>query len=1529
MRWKHAVPTLVAALLAAACNSDRVNPVGPRSRASFAGGGSTGVDLDQWANGVPPSTAAMWQNGDLNGNNSVYGEDKVVPFRLAIEGLDANQHFITIQYDFTASGHKAYDFLTSADATETTIFSQICGVGGGGVSTLCGSSTGAMPASVPHVDIPYLEDTFAGPTGKTVDGAIASASGAGSRTIRFYGIGNANQVSLSQMAHTGDFTGNSEAQFLVTFTPDVAGPVLIVWGGHLAESGYWDGTPNGASTISGAPWHMRTLNLDGGGGANQDRSIQPSAIVPPVLSITKVADPVGPVNAGTDIGFDIVATNSGPGTAFNVAISDALPGHAGISWSTSTTGCSVTGTAPSQTLSCLVPVLLSTAGANTFTANVTSHTTAEACALITNDGATVSAANAPTPKTSGSASVQVNCPNLGILKTAKPAGPVSAGDNIGFEIVISNTGAGAATNVGITDPLPSVGGTWTISSQTASACSISSGTLTCTGINLAATTGTYTVDVTSATTASACGVVNNTATITGTNKTSSASVTVNCPSLSITKTADASPVSAGSQIGFTVTVSNAGPGTAKGVSVSDPLPSGLAWSISGAANGFSISGGTLSFGPSDIASGASATVHIVATTTGSSCATIPNTATASLTNGTAPSPAQASIVVQCPSLSITKTADAAIVSAGSPIGFTVTVSNAGPGTAKSVSVSDPLPTGTGISWSISPASTGWSISNGNLVLASTDLASGASTSVHVVSNTTGGSCGIYTNTATASLTNGTAPQPASASTTVQCPNVSITKTADALTVNAGSQIGFTVTVTNSSAAGTGTATGVTVNDPLPTGTGISWSISPSSTGWSISNGTLLLASTDLVPGASTSVHVVSGTTGGSCATYNNTATVSLTNSSGHPSASASTTVQCPTLTITKTADNATVSAGSPIGFTVTVKNTAAAATATGVTVNDPLPTGTDINWVIDPASTGWSISGGSLILSSTDLAGGASTSVHITSTTTGNSCKAYSNTATASLTNGTAPQPVTATTTVQCPNLSITKTADNATVSAGSSIGFTITVSNSSASGTGTAKGVTVSDPLPTGTGINWSIAPASTGWSITSGTLILSSRDLAPGASTSVHVTSPTTGSSCQQYNNTATASLTNSSAHPQASASTTVQCPNVSLVKVADAAAVDSGGQIGFKITVSNSGPGTATGVTVNDPLPTGLGLSWSIAANPTAVGNWSISSGVLSLASTTLAPNTSVSVHVVSSTVGAVCKQYDNTASAVVGNGTSPQNASASEIVHCLANITVTKTVVGGGSTQFDFTQSTPTNKSYSMGNGGSTVTKLLQPGMYTLCEVLIPVGWSTSAGWSTTATLDGVPVTPYNPDASSGQDLGNRCVDVTVAYGDSKTLAWRNAPPPGGDSRTIGYWKNWSSCTFGGQYKKALSRGELYATLDGNLPQTIGILTLAATNQGCLDAVNILSKNDLKGTKMASDPAYNLAAQLLAAQLNFQSAKKVCPTAGTVALNAQNLLVAISFNGSGAFAKKMTATQISQANTWAQQLDDFNNNRPGSC
>ena len=106
-----------------------------------AAGGS--VNLDQWA-----STDRAWQNGNLNGNNSRYPEGGIVPFRLAVEGLAAGQHSIHINYDFTAGGHKAYDFLATWDVTNAK--GKICGGAGGGISSMCPKMPASSSAAFPN-----------------------------------------------------------------------------------------------------------------------------------------------------------------------------------------------------------------------------------------------------------------------------------------------------------------------------------------------------------------------------------------------------------------------------------------------------------------------------------------------------------------------------------------------------------------------------------------------------------------------------------------------------------------------------------------------------------------------------------------------------------------------------------------------------------------------------------------------------------------------------------------------------------------------------------------------------------------------------------------------------------------------------------------------------------------------------------------------------------------------------------------------------------------------------------------------------------------------------------------------------------------------------------------------------------------------------------------------------------------------------------------------------------------------------------
>src|SRR5215212_8156339 len=146
-------------------------------------------------------------------------------------------------------------------------------------------------------------------------------------------------------------------------------------------------------------------------------------------------------------------------------------------------------------------------------------------------------------------------------------------------------------------------------------------------------------------------------------------------------------------------------------------------------------------------------------------------------------------------IEVTKEADDASVNAGEQIGFTVTITNSGDNTALGVELSDALPGGAGVDWSIQSQSGGFSISGSpqseSLEFGPTSFAAGESATVHIVSSTTKLSCGQYDNTAEVSTTNDGSDK-ASDTTSVLCAAIDVAKEADAESVEAGEQIGFKV-----------------------------------------------------------------------------------------------------------------------------------------------------------------------------------------------------------------------------------------------------------------------------------------------------------------------------------------------------------------------------------------------------------------------------------------------------------------------------------------------------------------------------------------------------------------------------------------------------------------------------------------------------------------------------------------------------------------------------------------------------------------
>lgn len=106
------------------------------------------------------------------------------------------------------------------------------------------------------------------------------------------------------------------------------------------------------------------------------------------------------------------------------------------------------------------------------------------------------------------------------------------------------------------------------------------------------------------------------------------------PEIGIVKQADDASVNAGEDIGYTVTVSNTGNGTAEDVELTDELPGdpGLDWEIAGTAGGWDceIVAGTLTCGGQgfDLAPGEDGSVHITSPTTAETCGTVKNEAEA-------------------------------------------------------------------------------------------------------------------------------------------------------------------------------------------------------------------------------------------------------------------------------------------------------------------------------------------------------------------------------------------------------------------------------------------------------------------------------------------------------------------------------------------------------------------------------------------------------------------------------------------------------------------------------------------------------------------------------------------------------------------------------------------------------------------------------------------------------------------------------------------------------------------------------------
>jgi hypothetical protein len=220
-------------------------------------GRSAGDNLEGWFN-----TALDW-GGTINGVNSRYGENEVIPTRFTVWVKAGSVHTLTLQYDYSNGGAGRFiDFLTSFDAGERPELLK-----GFEYLETAPTATAAIPAEAEV------------PAGVQIPGTLLA-------------------YNVTALACTPAAAQNGLKALSVQFQAAPGSglvPVLIAFGAHTASQAVY-GAGNGAASFSGA---SRKVYASLDGEAAKIMSINPDAVStdtqPPNLvcppAITVAAEP--------------------------------------------------------------------------------------------------------------------------------------------------------------------------------------------------------------------------------------------------------------------------------------------------------------------------------------------------------------------------------------------------------------------------------------------------------------------------------------------------------------------------------------------------------------------------------------------------------------------------------------------------------------------------------------------------------------------------------------------------------------------------------------------------------------------------------------------------------------------------------------------------------------------------------------------------------------------------------------------------------------------------------------------------------------------------------------------------------------------------------------------------------------------------------------------------------------------------------------------------------------------------------------
>ncbi len=644
-------------------------------------GGATPVRLYEWLDPTPISASAGTGNPQVNIGGAVgWGLHSRRADSLA--GQNAELRF-NLTTDTTVNfGGLAVDDVSVTACRALSADLSITKTNGAASSVPGTTTTYTITASNAPGGDPVPAATITDTFPATCVGVTWTCVGAGGGTCVANGSGNINS------------TANLPAGGSVTYT--ALCPISSAATGTLVNTA----SVGGGAVADPTPANNSATDTD---------TLAPQAN----LGITKT-NGTTTVSAGGNTVYTIVASNAGPSSAPGSTVADTFPATCtSVNWTCVGAGggtCTAGGAGNINDT-----VNLPSGGSVTYTA--TCAINAAAVGSLTNT-ATVATAGGITDPTPGNNSaidtdtIVNNQADVSITKTDGQASDI-AGTSITYTIVASNAGPGAAANVTVADTFPATltGVTWTCAGAGGGTCAANgSGNLNSVANLPMGGSVTYSVSATIA--ASATGTLSNTATATvgggvtdptpGNNSATDTTTLSAESDLSITLAGTPDPVTAGSNLTYLATLTNAGPSDAQDVTITLPLPAGTSFvSVGSSAGGICNAASPVVCSWIGVTAPAAArTASIVVAVAPAQLAGLSATATAASptidpTPGNNTATATTAVQVQA-DLSVTLTDAPDPVVAGSQLTYTAIVSNTGPSDATGVSLNLPLPAGTSL-----------------------------------------------------------------------------------------------------------------------------------------------------------------------------------------------------------------------------------------------------------------------------------------------------------------------------------------------------------------------------------------------------------------------------------------------------------------------------------------------------------------------------------------------------------------------------------------------------------------------------------------------------------------------------------------------------------------------------------------------------------------------------------------------------------------------------------------------------------------